>query len=86
MEPGGEAASVIDIERIAIERNERRGKTGIDMVGCFLFYSNIVRIARSRKSNKFEIELGRYKEAYYSANFVVIAEFMNVYLKLSVAA
>ena len=28
MEPGGEAAGVIDTERIAIGRNERRGKTG----------------------------------------------------------
>lgn len=29
MEPGGETASVIGIERIAIGRNERRGKTGV---------------------------------------------------------
>ena len=29
MEPGGEAAGVIDIERIAIGRNKRRGKTGV---------------------------------------------------------
>ena len=29
MEPGGEAAGVIGIERIAIGRNERRRKTGI---------------------------------------------------------
>ena len=29
MEPGGEAAGVIDIERIAIGRNRRRGKTGV---------------------------------------------------------
>ena len=28
MEPGGEAAGVISIERIAMGRNERRGKTG----------------------------------------------------------
>ena len=29
MEPGGEAAGVIGIERIAIWRNERRGKTEV---------------------------------------------------------
>ena len=29
MEPGGEAAGVIDIERIAIGRKTRRGKTGM---------------------------------------------------------
>jgi hypothetical protein len=29
VEPGGEAAGVINIKRIAIGRNERRGKTGV---------------------------------------------------------
>lgn len=29
VEPGGETAGVIGIERIAIGRNERRGKTGV---------------------------------------------------------
>lgn len=29
MEPRGETAGVIDIERIAIGRNKRRGKTGV---------------------------------------------------------
>lgn len=29
MEPRGEAAGVIDAERIAIGRNRRRGKTGV---------------------------------------------------------
>ena len=29
MEPEGEAAGVIGIERIAIGRNKRRGKTGV---------------------------------------------------------
>lgn len=29
MEPGGETAGVIGIERIVIGRNERRGKTGV---------------------------------------------------------
>ena len=39
MEPGGEAAGVISIERIAIRRNERRGKTGIgiEIVEMFFF-------------------------------------------------
>lgn len=49
MEPGGEAAGVIDIERIAIGRNKRRGKTGIDMVGSFLSYSNVERITTREK-------------------------------------
>ena len=48
MEPGGEAASVIGIERIAIGR-KRRGKTGINMVGSFFSYSNIERIAMGGK-------------------------------------
>ena len=33
MEPGGEAAGVIGIERIAIGRNKRRGKTGMLGIG-----------------------------------------------------
>lgn len=49
MEPGGEAAGVIGIERIAIGRNKRRGKTGIDMVGSFLSYSNVERITTGEK-------------------------------------
>lgn len=49
MEPVGEAAGVIDIERIAIGRNKRRGKTGIDMVGSFLSYSSVERIATGGK-------------------------------------
>ena len=49
MEPGGEAAGVIGIERIAIGRNKRRGKTGIDIVGSFLSYSNSERIATGGK-------------------------------------
>ena len=36
MEPGGEAAGVISIERIAVRRNERRGKTG--MLGEMFFF------------------------------------------------
>lgn len=50
MEPGGEAAGVISIERIAIGRNKRRGKIGIDMVGSFLSYSKIERIAIGGKN------------------------------------
>lgn len=49
MEPGGEAAGVIGIERIAIVRNEWRGKTWIDMVGSFLSYSNVECIATGGK-------------------------------------
>lgn len=49
MEPGGETAGVIDIERIAIWRKKRRGKTGIDMVGSFLSYSNVERITTREK-------------------------------------
>lgn len=49
MEPGGEAAGVIDIECIAIGRKTRRGKTRIDMVGSFLSYSNVERIATGGK-------------------------------------
>lgn len=33
MEPGGEAAGVTGIERIAIGRKERRGKTGMLGIG-----------------------------------------------------
>jgi len=46
VEPGGEAAGVIDIERIAIWRNKRRGKTGMLWIGMelwemvFLFLRN----------------------------------------------
>ena len=36
MEPRGETAGVIGIERIAIRRNERRGKTG--MLGEMFFF------------------------------------------------
>lgn len=49
MEPRGETAGVIGIERIAIGRKKRRGKTGIDMVGSFLSYSNAERIATGGK-------------------------------------
>ena len=34
---------------IAIGRNEWRGKTGIDMVGSFLSYSNVERITTGEK-------------------------------------
>ena len=39
MEPVGKAAGVIGIERIAIGRNKRRGKTGIgiEIVEMFFF-------------------------------------------------
>ena len=53
MELGGEAAGVIDIERIAIgekKQGEGRLKTGIDMVGSFLSYSKIERIAIGGKN------------------------------------
>lgn len=54
MEPGGEAAGVITIERIAIWRNDRRGKTGIgiEIVEMFFFFVDIERIAKGKnKSN-----------------------------------
>lgn len=46
MEPGGEAAGVIDIERIAIGKNERRGKTGmlgsgIELVEMVFFFEGL---------------------------------------------
>ena len=46
MEPGGEAAGVIDIERIVIGRNRRRGKTGVLGSGMelgerFFFYGEL---------------------------------------------
>ena len=54
MEPGGEAAGVIDTERIAIGRNERRGKTeDMNMVGSFFSYSNVEHIATGGKNNEF---------------------------------
>lgn len=39
MEPGGEAAGVIGVKRIAMGRNKRRGKTGIgiEIVEMFFF-------------------------------------------------
>ena len=45
MEPRGETAGVIGIERIAIERNKRRGKTevfgsGMELGGRFFFFGN----------------------------------------------
>ena len=46
---GRVTAGVIDIERIAIWRKKRRGKTGIDMVGSFLSYSNVERITTGEK-------------------------------------
>ena len=52
MEPRGETAGVIGIERIAIGRNERREKTG--MLGeRFLFFRGIERIATGGKNNEF---------------------------------
>lgn len=46
MEPGGEAAGVISIERIAIGRKERRGKTevlgsGIELVEMVFFFRGL---------------------------------------------
>ena len=46
MEPGGEAAGVIGIERIAIGRNERRGKTvgiwsGMELVEMVFFFEGL---------------------------------------------
>lgn len=40
MEPGGKTAGVISVERIAIGRNERRGKNGIgiEIVEMFFFF------------------------------------------------
>lgn len=51
MEPGGEAAGVISIERIAIWRKKRRGKTGIgiEIVEMFFFFADIERIAKGKK-------------------------------------
>lgn len=51
MEPGGKTAGVIGIERIAIGRNERRGKTGIgiEIVEMFFFFVEIERIAKGKK-------------------------------------
>ena len=51
MEPGGEVAGVISIERIAIRRNERRGKTGIgiEIVEMFFFFVEIERMAKGKK-------------------------------------
>ena len=51
MEPGWEAAGVIDIERIAIGRNKRRGKNviGIEIVEMFFFFVEIERIAKGKK-------------------------------------
>ena len=55
MELGGEAAGVISIERIAIGRNKRRGKTGIgiEIVERVFFFVDIERIAKGKnKSNE----------------------------------
>ena len=46
MEPGGKTAGVIGIERIAICRNKRRGKTGglgveWSLVRCFSFFEGL---------------------------------------------
>lgn len=46
MEPGGETAGIIGIERIAIGRNERRGKTGVLGIGMelgemFFFFGDL---------------------------------------------
>ena len=51
MEPGGEASGVISIERIAMWRNKRRGKTriGIEIVELVFFFANIERIAKGKK-------------------------------------
>ena len=51
MEPRGETAGVIDIERIAIGRNKRRGKTrmlgsGMEIVEMVFFFWRIERIAK----------------------------------------
>lgn len=54
MEPGGETAGVIGIERITIWRNWRRGKTGIgiEIVEMIFFFADIERIAKGKnKSN-----------------------------------
>ena len=57
MEPGGEAAGVIGIERIAIGRNWRRGKTGMLGIGMelgemvFLFW-RFKRIAKREISKR----------------------------------
>ena len=58
MEPGGEAAGVIGIERIAIGRNERRGKTegswiGRELGAMVFFFYEIERIATGGKNNEF---------------------------------
>lgn len=58
MEPGGEAAGVIGIERIATARKERRGKTGVLGSGMELgemvfFFGGIERIATGGKNNGF---------------------------------
>lgn len=51
MEPRGETAGVIGIERIAIGRNERREKTGIgiEIVEMVFFFADIERIAKGKK-------------------------------------
>ena len=51
MEPGGEAAGVIGIERIARGRKKRRGNTwiGIEIAEMFFFFADIERIAKGKK-------------------------------------
>ena len=56
MEPGGETAGVIGIERIAIGRNQWRGKTGMLGSGMELverfFFLRIERIAKREISKR----------------------------------
>ena len=66
MEPGGEAAGVIAIERIAILRKNKRGKTGIgiEIVEIFFFFVEIKRIAKGKnKSNVLLFETRKNKRA-----------------------
>lgn len=58
MEPEGETAGVIGIERIAIGRNKWRGKTGVlgsgmELVEMVFFFLGIERIATGGKNNGF---------------------------------
>lgn len=57
MEPGGETAGIIGIERIAIGRNKRRGKTrmlgsGMEIVEMVFFFGRIERIAKREISKR----------------------------------
>ena len=63
MEPGGEAAGVIAIERIAIWRKNKRGKTGIgiEIVEIFFFFVEIKRIAKGKNKSKHRCTRGTNK-------------------------